>query len=121
MQWRGPYDVNERVGETDYRVQVGDKVKIYHINLLKKYHSREETAEAGNACVQDEDEAEGLSVCPEQPSRQQETRRDVNIGTSLTAEQRKQLEELLAQFSCIISGTTKSSTSTAETMRVPIS
>ena len=41
MQWRGPYTVESRVGANDYRVKMGSKTKTYHINMLKKYISRE--------------------------------------------------------------------------------
>ena len=37
MQWRGPYIVESRVGANDYRVKMGSKRKIYHINMLKKF------------------------------------------------------------------------------------
>ena len=41
MQWRGPYTVESRVGANDYRVKMGSKMKTYHVNMLKKYISRE--------------------------------------------------------------------------------
>ncbi|XP_077863429.1 uncharacterized protein LOC144346761 [Saccoglossus kowalevskii] len=41
MQWKGPYVVEQVIGENDYRVRVGDKVKTYHINMLKLYVERE--------------------------------------------------------------------------------
>ena len=41
MQWRGPYTVESRVGANDYRVKIGSKTKTYHVNMLKKYISRE--------------------------------------------------------------------------------
>ena len=41
--WRGPYEVVEKVGEVDYKIRVTpDKIKTYHINMLKKYHQRKE-------------------------------------------------------------------------------
>ena len=41
MQWRGPYTVESGVGANDYRVKMGSKTKTYHVNMLKKYISRE--------------------------------------------------------------------------------
>ena len=38
MQWRGPQC---RVGASDYRVKIGSKTKMYHVNMLKKYIARE--------------------------------------------------------------------------------
>ena len=41
MQWKGPYTVESRMGANDYRVKMGSKTKTYHVNMLKKYISRE--------------------------------------------------------------------------------
>ena len=42
MQWQGPYEVREVVGLADYRIRVGDKLRLFHINMLKMYTLREE-------------------------------------------------------------------------------
>jgi len=43
---RGPYKVVGVVKDFDYRVEVSpDKVKTYHINMLKRYYHRESTTE----------------------------------------------------------------------------
>ena len=39
MQWRGPYEIEDVVRNNDYKVD--KKVKIYHVNMLKKYIQRE--------------------------------------------------------------------------------
>lgn len=39
MQWKGPFEVIERVGVTDYRVQLESGTKVFHINMLKQYFS----------------------------------------------------------------------------------
>ena len=41
MQWRGPYTVESRVGAHDFRIKMGSKTKMYHVNMLKKYIARE--------------------------------------------------------------------------------
>ena len=40
MAWRGPYEVKERVGMCDYRICIGDKVRLFHANLLKLFQVR---------------------------------------------------------------------------------
>jgi len=56
LAWRGPYKVVERVGEVDYRIRVTpDKIKTYHINMLKKYHQRNEQR------FENDDESENIS------------------------------------------------------------
>jgi len=37
LHWKGPYEVLERVGENDYRINLGGKIKMFHANMLKKY------------------------------------------------------------------------------------
>ena len=45
LAWRGPYKVVGVVGEVDYRIQISpDKVKTYHINMLKRYFYRDNDA-----------------------------------------------------------------------------
>ena len=39
MQWRGLCDVIEKFGLTDYRIWVGNIIKIFHLNMLKEYVS----------------------------------------------------------------------------------
>ena len=43
VAWRGPYDVIDRSGGQNYKIRVDDKEKLYHPNLLKRYHPRERT------------------------------------------------------------------------------
>ena len=46
LAWRGPYKVVGIVGDVDYRVELSpDKVKTYHINMLKRYYHRESPME----------------------------------------------------------------------------
>ena len=40
MQWRGPYTIEGRVGANDYRIKIGSKTEMYHVNMLKKYIAR---------------------------------------------------------------------------------
>ena len=35
LQWRGAYVVEEVVNRLDFKVEVNNKIKIYHDNLLK--------------------------------------------------------------------------------------
>ena len=42
LQWRGPYKVVGKVSRHNYKLQVGQKVKTYHANLMKRYVERSE-------------------------------------------------------------------------------
>ena len=41
MQCRVPYIVESRVVKNAYRIQMGSKKKMYHVNMLKKYIAKE--------------------------------------------------------------------------------
>ena len=41
MSWSGPYRVSECF-HPDYKVMIGEKSKVFHANMLKKYHRRSE-------------------------------------------------------------------------------
>lgn len=43
VQWQGPYEVIEWVGDANYRIWVPDQEnRLYHINLLKGWHECKE-------------------------------------------------------------------------------
>lgn len=46
LAWRGPYVVLEAVGQCDYKIKVGNRTKLFHANLLRRYVDREPTEEA---------------------------------------------------------------------------
>ena len=45
MTWKGPYSVKSRLGTYTYAIDVNGTNKTYHINLLRKYHGREDSTE----------------------------------------------------------------------------
>jgi hypothetical protein len=47
MQWKGPYTVFERVnaGTINYRIQLPDRKRFFHVNMLKKYVDRRAEAD----------------------------------------------------------------------------
>lgn len=110
VKWQGPFTVIKTVGANDYTVDVGGDQRTYHINLLKRYFERETLETVGVlqcavAAVVDEDEGddEGSKVSIVMPlSKQTETIRDVIIGESLNADQRKQLGDMLERFADVL-------------------
>eukprot|EP00745_Piridium_sociabile_P033382 TRINITY_DN571_c0_g1_i10.p1 TRINITY_DN571_c0_g1~~TRINITY_DN571_c0_g1_i10.p1 ORF type:complete len:1565 (+),score=261.65 TRINITY_DN571_c0_g1_i10:102-4796(+) len=114
LAWRGPFMIRERVGDWDYRVQVGNKVRLFHANLLKTYERREATpardqaiAAAGLAPVvieeQDENTAPNLSPnIPVIPLVAEETWRDVHMGEQLTREQTQEARNLCKEFQDVL-------------------
>ena len=69
--WHGPYDVLEKTSRVDYKVKVGrGKVKILHVNNLKKYFERTEDVLRLALVAEDwsEDEVVGTKLygcCPD--------------------------------------------------------
>ena len=110
MQWRGPYTVESRVGANDYRVKMGSKTKTYHVNMLKKYISREPE---GNVVPVDDTDGATIAVAgvihqdvdPElgevpdlEGYRQREGVRDVKLGDELPEDQRRVLKDLVRRY-----------------------
>ena len=44
MRWKGPYTILSKVGINDYKIQIGDNVKVFHANMIKLYLERPETS-----------------------------------------------------------------------------
>lgn len=110
-QWQGPYEILERISPVTYRIQLNrrrTKTAVYHINLLRPWYSRSDTAlfvGIGDDAHDQEDEDspfEGGGI-PGPTGQQTQTWKDVTVGSSLSAEQRAELQELLSDFSDVFS------------------
>ena len=44
LRWKGPYLVSGVVNDNDYQIQMGQKEKIFHANLLKLYVQQQDQA-----------------------------------------------------------------------------
>ena len=42
VQWKGPFQVLERKGWNDFAIDFNGKCRVFHINILKRFYSREE-------------------------------------------------------------------------------
>jgi len=40
MQWKGPFQVVKQIGESDYKIDVNGRHKVFHATLLKRYYTR---------------------------------------------------------------------------------
>lgn len=112
LQWKGPYEVVARVGALDYKVQEGTKVKIYHVNLLKRYHQRENSEcpkQLGSAVIVHEgvDEMDSVTRLPEDndildlnpsPKETDSTPRDVTVSEHLSSPQKEEVQDLLHKY-----------------------
>ena len=108
MAWRGPYKVEERHRINDYWIRVGDKAKLYHVNMLKEYHKREEeevTRVAAVAVIPDVEEWEEVARTtgdiPLIPLEAEETVEDVKMDPE-TPEVHQQLRELVEEYKDVL-------------------
>ena len=106
LKWRGPYDVLAAKGNNDYLIDLNGNQKIYHINMLKQYHQRDDNSDpiakldqgskvVAIAVVADEDD----SLFPHSSVESLETLRDVKIDSNLTEEQKYDLSKVLHAYS----------------------
>ena len=89
MSWRGPFRVEERQGPCDYWIKMGEKRKLYHVNMLKGYLVREPAVEetvvalSAAAVIEEADEWEEASNCVQEipliPLKAEETVDDIKL------------------------------------------
>ena len=112
MQWKGPYEVKERRGNVDYVINVNGKLKLFHINMLKKFHRRDEAqstvSEPDPECVLVQSVTTGLIEMEEGSEDGLVLVNDglpqtCNIHPGLTREQREELKSLVEEFSDVFS------------------
>ena len=90
------------MGLTDYRIKVGTRLRLFHVNMLKKYMEREPMTCATMAILECGD-------CPEldmeeQPvAEQKETHQYVVLAPELEGRHSAQLRDLVHEFGDIFS------------------
>ena len=117
LQWKGPYEVVERVGDVDYRIKIGSKVKMYHANMLKRYFERTEessgvkSVEQSAVAIVEDEEVDEIGVVDDTEllevdygyGEKEESYLDVKVCEELTYAQKKQVRDLLEEFQDIFS------------------
>ena len=107
----------ERVEEANYRIQVGHKQKIFHANLLKKYHTAEPESSEGTRKpenpTENESETQVVQAVPWERAEdlkdqgteletlnsfQKETVKEVKINPELSKDQQGEVRALLDQY-----------------------
>ena len=101
LRWKGPYTIKGKVGITDYRIQVGNQLRLFHVNMLRKYTERE-PIECAMAAVID------IVDCPElvieaEPSADGETIQDIDVSREIEEPHANALRQLLSEYSDIFS------------------
>ena len=96
-RWQGPFKIQHKLSNLNYEIDTGrgqKRLKIVHVNLLKKWRSRKEFVLLQNC-----------SDITEQASYkvQNETWEDVNVSEALSPDQRHSIFDLLCKYSCVFS------------------
>ena len=39
-KWEGPYEITDVISPVNYKININGKEKLYHVNMLQKYHNR---------------------------------------------------------------------------------
>ena len=97
-EWRGPFKITKKISDVDYEIDTGrvrKKLTVYHVNMLKKWKSRQEvTMFAFSESENDSD----LILYPTNPC---ESWQNVVISDTLSSDQKSQLTNLLQSYSDI--------------------
>ena len=110
MQWKGPFEVQEKIGLNDYKIALPTGSKVFHANLLKKYHSqvagsREFLSLTCGSIVQEEQDS--ISEIQFPSSQQKETYKDVLVNPRLSERQKQHVDSLLHEFQDIFTDVPK--------------
>ncbi|CAG5131383.1 unnamed protein product, partial [Candidula unifasciata] len=101
--WQGPYSVVEKVSRTNYKISKRGKLKVFHINLLRKYFERTETTPVHLMTLAVATEVEcGEAAGVEYPLQPRETAQDVEINPILLDSQQQRIREVLTAHSAVL-------------------
>ncbi|GFT30727.1 retrovirus-related Pol polyprotein from transposon 17.6 [Trichonephila clavipes] len=107
VQWVGPGEIVQQLSETNYVVKFPekDKTHVYHVNMLKPYHQREENINllCINPLKHDEEEDIPSLELENERSGWSKIISDVQLNSKLSQIQRGQLKELLYEYSNLFS------------------
>ena len=107
-QWQGPFLVKRKVSPVDYEVDMPHKrkrMRIVHVNMLRKYHTTESHSCMVDVHVQvpdsDEDDSLGGSI-PSLVENCESRVSEVTFGPDLRKEQQEQLKEITLEFAEVL-------------------
>ncbi|GFY20268.1 hypothetical protein TNCV_209001 [Trichonephila clavipes] len=107
VQLVGPGEIVQQLSETNYVVKFPEKEKthVYHVNMLKSYHQREENINllCVNPLKHDEEEDIPSLELENERSGWSKIISDVQLNSKLSQIQRGQLKELLYEYSNLFS------------------
>ena len=100
-KWKGPFKIVRQIGKVNYKVEITepvDRIKIFHINMLKRWYGPELGEHMVNHVM---DEPEEI-LCYK---RQQQEISDATFGEDIREEERDQMKDLIRKYRTLISRT----------------
>merc|ERR1712044_22269 len=95
-EWKGPYKVIEKISPVDYKINMHDKRKkhvVFHVNMLRPYHERDDNPVL--CVVLQNDENENNEDFDYRPMAGEQSWRDVHIAEHLSDSQKTEMKNLL--------------------------
>ena len=95
-EWQGPFKITRKVSDTDYEVDTGrsrKKLGVYHVNLLKKWRSREEVVMfTFSEPLVDESSTQEVVLYE---TRSEASWKDVELSEKLSENQKSRLQKVM--------------------------
>ena len=101
LRWKGPYPIMVTVGLGDYRINIGEQHRLFHIYMLRKYIDREPVL-CAVAAILDPVECPELEI-KETPELGEETFLNIKIADELIESPARELRGLLKEYEEIFS------------------
>ena len=101
-EWRGPYPVVRKVSNVTYEVKVTDgrkKNRIFHVNMLRGWKSPTAASFVAQEVSETEEEDDGVVLWVGSGNEAEQP----NVNPILPPQQHSELEEILRQFSDVLS------------------
>ncbi|BFZ17096.1 hypothetical protein BsWGS_20136 [Bradybaena similaris] len=120
ISWKGPYKVVKQISLVDYLVNVNDKLKVFHINMLKSFYERPAFLESIISDVMEIDEQSSSTAVISLPDntnkdediqntihfpslKQKESFQDVTVSDKLSDVQKDKVKEILKDYHQVFS------------------
>ena len=102
MAWQGPFEIESRMGECDYKIRMKGKTKLIHANLLKKYLQRPQEVNTMSVVTKEEwEDVKTRNDIPVVPLQAEETVDDVVLDPE-SPEISADIKGLISEFPDVV-------------------
>ena len=112
-EWKGPFEVIKKISPVNYQIQMDNKQKTFHLNMLQQYHVRPKRLSVENCTnanialcsvsfMCDSNKEADIEDITMPSLKQTESLHDVKINPELNSSQKREVSDLLDEFSSIL-------------------